>query len=198
MNADLIDAFKSPCPPGATPHVTGIGLYTHVEGPPRALLYPDEKPQLQQEFLPVRIPRSSGSRRSQPEGLVEKLWEQLEKTIEEEEEIIGKTELGLNELRKRYGGLDPPKNSRPPVRFVQYQHDGTQRDTAAQGGTKIDVGNMNPPANDSIQSLAGRSASLVVENEDVDMGGTEVERGMPQTTCSTTSFYGSDPRRQNR
>lgn len=198
MNADLIDAFKTPCPPGTTPYVTGIGLYTHVEGPPRAPLYHGEKPQPQQEFFPVRIPKHSGSRISQLDELVGKLWEQLEKAVEEEEEIVGKTELGLKELKKRYGGLDPPKNSRPPVQYIQQQHDGLQKDTAAQGGTTAGAGNMNPPPYGRIQSLAGGVASLAVRDEDVSMGGAEVERGRPQTTRSTTAFYGPDPRRQNR
>ncbi|KAG9195430.1 hypothetical protein G6011_00551 [Alternaria panax] len=175
MNADLIEALKSPCPPGTTPYIIGIGLYTHVEGPPRATLYPDEKPQPQQEFLPVRIPKNGGSRVSQPDELVRNLWEQLEKAVEEEEEIVGKTELGLKELKKRYGGLDPPKNARPPLQYAQQQHDGIQGDVAAPVVITTGAGNMNPPANGRTQSLVGGVTSLAVDNEDVSMGGTEVE-----------------------
>jgi hypothetical protein len=147
----------------------------------------------------VRIPKHSGSRISQLDELVGKLWEQLEKAVEEEEDIVGKTELGLKELKKRYGGLDPPKNLRPPVQYIeQQQHDGLQKDAAAQGGTTAGAENMNPPPYRRIQSLAGGVASLAVRDEDVRMGGAGVERCRPQTTRSTTAFYGPDPRRKNR
>ncbi|KAL1795752.1 hypothetical protein ACET3X_005976 [Alternaria dauci] len=199
MNADLIDAFRSPCPPGTTPYVTGIGLYTHVEGPPQAPLYPGEEPQPQQEFFPVRIPKNSGSRVSPLDELVEKLWEHLVRAVEEEEGIIGKTELGLKELKKRYGGLDPPENSRLPGHHIQQQqHDGLQEDAATQGSTTTGAGNMNPPPNANIQSLAGGVASLAVRNEHVSMRGAEADQNRPQITQSTTAFYGPDPRRQNR
>lgn len=140
MNADLIDAFKSTCPPGTTPYITGVGLYTHIEGaPPQSRIYPDENPQPQPEFFPIRIPEGRGNESSQPDEEVQKLWNEFELAIETEEEMIATTELGLKELRKRYRALPPPKDSRSPVQHVQQQPDVTQGDTAAQGGTTTSV-----------------------------------------------------------
>ena len=202
MNADLIGAFKSTCPPGTTPYITGIGLYTHVEGaPPQSPMYPDENPQPQPEFFPIRIPEGRGNESSQPDEEVQKLWNELELAVETEEELIATTELGLKELRKRYRALPAPKNSRSPVQRGQRQPDVTQEATAAQGGTTTNAGSMSAssaPANPRSQSLASVMSTLAVGNGNADRGGTEVERGRPTTTTSTTGFYAPDPRRQGR
>ncbi|KAI4621540.1 hypothetical protein J4E80_003910 [Alternaria sp. BMP 0032] len=201
MNADLIGAFKSTCPPGTTPHITGVGLYTHVEGaPPQSPMYPDENPQPQPEFFPIRIPESRGNESSQPDEEVQKLWNELELAVETEEELIATTELGLKELRKRYRALPPPKNSRSPVQRGQQQSDVTQGDTAAQGGTTTSAGSMSAPSAPTKprgQSLASVMSTLAVGNENTSKGGTEPERGR-STTTSTTGFYAPDPRRQGR
>ncbi|KAI4666188.1 uncharacterized protein J4E88_010483 [Alternaria novae-zelandiae] len=202
MNADLIGAFKSTCPPGTTPHITGVGLYTHVEGaPPHSPMYPDENPQPQPEFFPIRIPESRGNESSQPDEEVQKLWNELELAVETEEELIATTELGLKELRKRYRALPPPKNSRSPVqRGQQQQPEAMQGDTSAQGGTTTSAGSMSAPSAPTKprgQSLASVMSTLAVGNENTSKGGTEPERGR-STTTSTTGFYAPDPRRQGR
>ncbi|KAI4706172.1 hypothetical protein J4E89_009226 [Alternaria sp. Ai002NY15] len=202
MNADLIGAFKSTCPPGTTPYITGVGLYTHVEGaPPQSPMYPDENPQPQPEFFPIRIPEGRGNESSQPDEEVQKLWNELELAVETEEELIATTELGLKELRKRYRALPPPKNSRSPVQRGQQLPDVTQEDTAAQGGTTTSVGSMSAPSAPTKprgQSLASVMSTLAVGNENTSKGGTEPERGRPTATTSTTGFYAPDPRRQGR
>ncbi len=199
MNADLINSLKSTCPPGETPYITGVGLYTHVEGPPpRAPLYPGEIPQSQPAFLPVQTPRDGKSRGSQSDEPVTKLWKELKVAVEEEQETARQIELGINVLMKRFGGLPPPKHSQSPVQYLQQQRDGVQGDAEAQASTTTSAANMNAPANGRSQSLAGVMASLTVGNKDVGKAGTEVERVMLPPTASTTGFYAPDPRRQGR
>jgi len=202
MNADLIGAFKSTCPPGTTPYTTGVGLYTHVESAlPQSPMYPDENPQPQPKFFPIRIPGGRGNESSQPDEEVQKLWNELELAVETEEELIATTELGLKELRKRYRALPPPKNSRSPVQRGQQQPHMTQGDTAAQGAATKSAGSMSAPSAPTKprgQSLASVMSTLAVGNESAGRGGIDVERGRTTTTTSTTGFYAPDPRRQGR
>jgi hypothetical protein len=198
MNADLIDAFKQPCPPDTTPYVTGIGLYTHVEGPLRAPQYSGENPQPEPEFLPIRIPESRRKPSSQPDEAVAKLWKEVEAAVKTEEKAIGTTVPGFNELRKRHGALPPPKNSKSPVDRVQRQTDGMQGATATQNGTTTSVGNMGAPTNLRSHSLSGVLATLAAGNENAGGGSTDAEQARSLTTVSTTGFYAPDPRRQGR
>jgi hypothetical protein len=125
MNADLISAFKSPCPPGTTPYITGVGLYTHIEGP--ALPNEQDLPP-QPEFLPVRRPAGSEDSGSLIDEDVRKLWSDLCNVIQDEDRVIGKTELGLKELTKRFEGFSVPEGSTTPVQFES----GKEGDTVMQ------------------------------------------------------------------
>jgi hypothetical protein len=203
MNAELISAFKRPCPLDTNPSIKGIGLYTHVEGPAIASPAPLGKDaQLEPEFLPLVNLTGSGALATQMSGERRKVWEELRDAVAEEEVIIGETELGLKELRKRYGGLDAPVSSRGQGKkaVTQQQHTVGSEDGEVTDGATATPGNKNSTTNGRRPSLGPVMASLAVGNGDVAMGGTEPERGRTTEGTGTTpaTFYAPDPRKQGR
>ncbi|KAF1829870.1 hypothetical protein BDW02DRAFT_465412, partial [Decorospora gaudefroyi] len=167
MNADLIRMFKRPCPPETDPTIKGIGLYTHVEGPPKIPLYPHQKYlDPEPEFLPLEKPLGSEGTSSQMSEDVRKLWEEVRDIIQAEEEAIGTTELGLKELKKRYGGFDAPETASVPAQQVVLQ----QQDAAMQEEIAVHDGTTNSPVNGRRPGVNGSSAT---GNGDMAMTGTE-------------------------
>jgi hypothetical protein len=207
MNADLVSAMIRPCPPGANPSIKGIGLYTHIEGPARASPDPQGKDtQSEPEFLPFKGPAGNGAMGSQMSEEALKVWEELRDAVEEEETIIGKTELGLKELKKRYGGLEVPDTSKPTTHSRRILATRSRKvtmaeDGAAQTGTTAAPGNPIATANGRRPSLGAVMATLAAGNGDGATGGTEVERGRTTEVTTTTRVfksYAPDPRNRGR
>jgi hypothetical protein len=202
INANLIAAMKRPCPPDIDPSIQGIGLYTHIAGPVRASPDPQGKDlQSEPEFLPFTKPAGSRALGPQMSEDFLKVWEELRDAVEEEETIIGKTELGLKELKKRYGGLDVPDTSKPRPRFPLRRRRAAMLDgDEARNGTIAASGNTNSVADEQHSSPSAVTATLAAKSRDVAMRGTEVERGRTTEVTSTTiaKFYAPDPRNRGR
>ncbi|CAA9963711.1 hypothetical protein PTMSG1_07071 [Pyrenophora teres f. maculata] len=181
MNTDLINAFKRHVPAGTTPYITGIGLYTHVEGSPSPEVFLHPQP----EFLPLR-PAPPPSQRTPLPPEIQIVWEELWDVMHEEERVIGQMELSLVKLQKRYKGLDVPEGSHAPT------WDGETRDSGAVRQDSMMVGNEKRLIRRQSSSLV---SSLTAGMQDVSMGGME-ERGrkLPQGT----KIYAPDPRKQGR
>ncbi|KAF7448530.1 hypothetical protein Ptr902_03979 [Pyrenophora tritici-repentis] len=181
MNGDLINAFKRHVPPGTTPYVTGIGLYTHVEGPPSPEVFLHPQP----EFLPL-FPAPPPSQRTPLSPEIQSVWEELCEVMHEEKQIIGQMELSLVELRKRYEGLDVPEGSHAPTRGGETRVRGLVRqDSTTIGNEKGLVRRRS----------SGLVSSLTTGMQDVSMTGTEERRRkLPQGT----KIYAPDPRKQGR
>ncbi|KAF1944936.1 hypothetical protein EJ02DRAFT_452023 [Clathrospora elynae] len=205
MNADLISAFKQPCPPGSNSSVKGVGLYTHVEGSPKAPWYPHEKhTQLEPEFLPIDIRTRFGhwGLESKICEDVKKVWEEVRDVVQEEEELVGTTELGLNPLKKRYGGLDVPDSSRPRSGDQELQVALQHQDAAMQ--EEITVQDRTAQSGNVGESSGARDPPIAVElaqmrrgNQDVVMGGTET--GSISTTKNGNVYHKDlDPRLKGR
>lgn len=107
---------------------------------------------------------------------VRKLWADLRDVINDEDERIGKLELGLEELTKRYKGFPVPKGSMTPV---QYEGEGRE-DTVMQDNGEAQVGGEVRP-----QASA-----------DANMQGTEDRRRRRLPPIMST--YAPDPRRRAR
>jgi hypothetical protein len=185
MNADLISIFKRTCPPGAASSIKGIGLYTHIEG--SATLSPDGQHSMKQpEFLPINNTHRSEELRDSISEDIKEVWEQLQRVVQQEEELIGKAEFGLPILKKRYGGFDAPDSSLP-----QHAHQAALRDldTAMQE----DIAGQDEAWTDARRpSLKSALANLDMGNRDVEMGGTEPEAR--KKSIGHAEFYREDPR----
>ena len=202
METDLISLFKRPCPSGTNPSIKGIGLYTHVEGPAGASPDPLGTP-LQSEpvFLPLKKLTGSGTMVAPMREDIHKVWEELRDAVVEEGFRIGKTELGLEELKKRYGGLDAPSVSRARKKLVKrQQNEASQEEGEIRDGTASAFGRANSVANGRRPSLEAVMDTLSAKSRDMAMGGTEPDRGRTTEVTSTTSatFYAPDPRKQGR
>jgi hypothetical protein len=184
MNADLISIFKRPCPPGAASSIKGIGLFTHIEGPPTSPSN-GQHPEKQPEFLPINNISSTSDLKEPISEDIKEVWEQLQSVVQEEEQLIGKTEFSIAFLKKRYGGFDAPDSL-----LLQHAHQAALRDqdTAMQE----DIAGQDEMRTDARrESLKGALANLVMSNRDVAMGGTEPER---RKSTGHAEFYGEDPR----
>ena len=176
MNTDLISAFKRHVPPGTTPYVKGVGLYTHIEGFPSLETPLNPQP----EFFPLcpLPPPGNQIQRSPLPPDIESLWEELCDVIQQEEQIVGQMELGLVELRKRYKGLDVPGGSHAPAR--------------EEGKRHATVANEKELSKHRSSDLV---SSLTAGMQDVRMAVTEEHgRQLPKGT----KIYGPDPRKLGR
>jgi hypothetical protein len=130
------------------------------------------------------------------------VWEELRDAVEEEDSIIGKTELGRKELKKRYGGLDVPDTSKPQPRFpLRRRRTAMPENVEARDGTNAASGSTNSIADGRHLLLSAVMATLAAKSRDVAMRGTEVERGRTTEVASTTTtakFYAPDPRNRGR
>ncbi|EOA86030.1 uncharacterized protein SETTUDRAFT_39794 [Exserohilum turcica Et28A] len=199
MNSDIIDAFKSTCPPGVKPYITGIGLYTHVDGSKNVSTSSHgENTPPQPIFLPIPQPLGSVNSGSKLPEEVRKLWVDLRGVIQDEERLIGKRKLELEELSKRYEALPAPEKSTTPV-----QHEKV--DVVMQDGEGSEDGEIEdtiavPVRNSRSQSghipLDRRVATASDSNEKDAMQGMEGERGTKLPP--STQIYGPDPRKQRR
>jgi hypothetical protein len=120
INMDLIEIFNIPCPPGTIASTQGIGLYTHVAGPPPpAPKYPHEKyKKVDPVFLPIGGPIVF--KRAGPIGVpideaVKKTWREVEAAVVEEEKHIGQGDTSIEQLKTRYGALEVPSGDRSNV-----------------------------------------------------------------------------------
>lgn len=193
MNVDLINALKSTGPSGVQPYITGVGLYTHAEGPSNVTIstqrgFLQSKPR----FLSVSRNFESKNSGSKLPKKVHRVWESLRDILKVEEETIGRLELGLEHLKQRYGGLPVPECSmflaqleREDRLMQQEEHQRgtviTERATGLQSATR---------------PTSGVAAADVSEVNNVNTPGAEEKR--KRKIPSSTQIYRPYPRRQKR
>jgi hypothetical protein len=174
INAQMIELFERPCPPDTTASVQGIGLYTHVAGPPAPPpLFPHMK-YLQQTsnpgFLPTGGPKeisNAGALECPVGDDVKRAWRDVKDAVNEEKRHVAFTEKNLDQLKARYGALDAPDGSAAGAGAGQPQN-------GRQGS--IDSGS----------------------NRDVVMTGTEEQRRASATASRNEYEAARDPRLRGR
>lgn len=191
MNSDLISAFKSTSYPGIKPYITGVGLYTHIEGPSKLPKSPQEETlPSQPRFVPIqRLAGSEESGSKLPEK-VRNVWEDLRDIIKAEEKVVGKFELRLEHLTQRYEGLPVPDSS---VLLASSEREDALMpwNQPIRRDALIDEGLM--ALDSTIHRASEVAGENVIENV-VTMQGAEAEIG--RRIPSSTQIYGPDPRRQ--
>jgi hypothetical protein len=206
INRDLVNHLKRPCPKNSTPSVQGIGLYTHVAGPPaKAPQFPHEKYTQKAPdpmFLPIggpgKILKDRSTLETQTSEEMKRVWKEIYEAIHEEEKHVSHGGMNADQLKERYGALDaldadtdaqPMLHPQPQLQQMLSQlHDITMMGT--QGGTV-----------ESGQQESGRRLSLGTGlTRDVVMGGTGQERRTSTSTMKTGNTYEAarDPRLRGR
>jgi hypothetical protein len=114
INQEMIKIFKRPCPPNTTPSVQGIGLYTHVAGPPLPPpQYPHERfRKSNPTFLPIRGAKRHGGLQPLISDEVKAVADKVRALVNEEEKRVGHVDMDVKQLRERYGAVDAPEGRR--------------------------------------------------------------------------------------
>lgn len=150
INKDLIEIFRRPCSADARPSMQGIGLYTHVAGPP---VTPPQGPHMHYAprdsnpvFLHVGGPtgmlRESDVLLAPVGDDVNRAWRAVQQAVDKEVEHVAQTDLDMGSLKERYGALDEkakgqlsithPHSRGPAMADIQDTVAGVDRQVDAQ------------------------------------------------------------------
>jgi hypothetical protein len=186
INQDLIEIFNMPCPPGTIASAQGIGLYTHVLGPPPpAPKYPHEKyKKVDPVFLPIGGPivfKKAGGVGAPIDEAVNNVWKQIEAAVVEEEKHASQGGTAIEHLKERYDALEVP---------IEHINDA-QAHAQAQAQPQL----LQLLGQLSNIAMAGGGSAL-----DAVMGGMEQERRGSAVATRTGNLYEEDrdPRRRGR
>jgi hypothetical protein len=179
INNDLIKVFRCPCPPNTVPCIQGIGLYTHVTGPPAPPpLFPHMKYTQRSApptFLSIGGPKQivrEGSLEGSISDDVKRAWKDVQEALDKQSQDVAHADMDVDQLKKRYGALEVPS------------HD-TDLDQPQEKGKQPD--GRRPSTGDGLA-------------REVVMGGTdEARRGSTSATWSGNDYEAArDPRLRGR
>lgn len=120
VNNELLDILKQARQLRAPTSIRGVGLYTHAANLQSSDVT-DAQRSTNATFLPIGGPNREGKKASQPlapiDGEVLKVFKEVRQAVNEEEQhaSIRQSRLTTEQLKERYGGLDPPQASSATV-----------------------------------------------------------------------------------
>jgi len=201
INSELIEVFRRPCPADATPSIQGIGLYTHVAGPPApALVFPHMKymqkasnPVFLQIGGPAGISKEGNVLEAPISDDVKRAWKDVQEAVDREKAHLAHTDLDVDSLKERYGALDKNAGAQPKLQpHLQHIMDRMQDATM--------TGIQNTAAGAGQQPNGRRASGEDGLSRDVTMGGTdEARRGSTSTTWTGNDYEAArDPRLRGR
>lgn len=160
INRELVDMLQRPAK-GPT-SIQGIGLYTHAVTPIASDASNDQAST--PTFVRIGRPKAVRQDENGDEPLisedVRRVWYELRKAVNEEEEHVRQAEMSIEQLKERYGTLDVPDGSTP---IAQTTHEQQQQQLQY--------------ALECMRLLKKRATA---QSEDAAMGGTNEENLAPR------------------